>query len=379
MNNINISERGTKRIQGYDLARGLAIFAMVLIDFKAFFCIDETFPEWLYALLEYMDRRAAVILVMLAGAGMSLMSRRAGMAKSRNSFFKRAVFLMLCGMLLSSIWPADILHFYGFFIVTGVAMAQLSSPGLLAGAAVFWLVSFLGLSDSVCGYLESLSAGSLPSRFADLFFTGYYPVFPWAALYLLGMWVGRQDLKNRHVTIMLLGSGLLTAVLSECAGHFIPGIALKTMLTYGVSNETAAHIFILLSKLTVIDLALPSPVSILSGAGTGLCIIMLSFLYAAGLKHGPPQYFLIAGKNTLSLYVLHILFIKGIEKLPGMGEDYPVLWCTAGAILFIAAYMLLIRLWLKKFTIGPFEGAMRYFPFVKIPRIMKAHPDPSAG
>jgi uncharacterized membrane protein YeiB len=156
-------------------------------------------------------------------------------------------------------------------------------------------------------------------------------------------------------------------------------MAVKTMLAYGVSDQTAAHIFILLSKLTVIDLTLPSQISIVSGAGTGLCIIMLSFLCAAGLKQGPPQYFLIAGKNTLSLYVLHILFIKGVENLPGMGEDYPVLWCTAGAIFFIAAYMLLIRLWLKKFTIGPLEGAMRYFPFVKTPRIVKAHPDASAG
>lgn len=375
----NISERQTKRLQGYDLARGLAIFAMVLIDFKAFFCIDETFPEWLYGLLEYMDRRAAVILVMVAGAGMSLMSRRAGMAKSRNSFFKRALFLMLCGMLISNIWPADILHFYGFFILIGLTMTPLSNPELWVGAAVFWLVSFLGLSDNVCGYLESFSTGSLSGQLANLFFTGYYPVFPWAAIYLLGMWVGRQDLTNRHVTIRLMVSGLLAAILSECAGHFIPGMTVKTMLAYGVSDQTAAHIFILLSKLTVIDLALPSPVSIISGAGTGLCIIMLSFLCAAGLKQAPRQYLLIAGQNTLSLYVVHILFIKGVENLPGMGEDYPVVWCTAGAILFIAAYMLLIRLWLKKYTIGPFEGAMRYFPFVKPPRIVKAHPDASAG
>lgn len=166
----NISERGAKRIQGYDLARGVAIVAMVIIDFKTFFCGDETFPEWLYALIDYMDRRAAVILVMIAGAGMTLLSRRAGMAKSRHTLSKRAVFLMLCGILLSRIWPADILHFYGFFILTGLAMDQLSSPGLLAGAAVFWLVSFLGFSDSVCGYLETLTSGSLPGLLADLFY-----------------------------------------------------------------------------------------------------------------------------------------------------------------------------------------------------------------
>ncbi len=375
----NISGRGIKRIQGYDLARGVAIFAMVVIDFKSFFCIDETFPEWLYSLIEYMDRRAAVTLVMVAGAGITLMSRRAGMAKSRNTLFKRAMFLMLCGILISRIWPADILHFYGFCILTGLTMAQLSSPNLLAGAAVFWLVSFLGLSDNLCGYLESLTTGSLPDQLANLFFTGYYPIFPWAALYLFGMWLGRLDLKNRQVTIPLLGSGFLAAVLSECADCFIPGMATKIILFYGTSDETAAHIFILLSRLTVIDLALPSPVSIVSGAGTGLCVIMLSVMCAGSLKQGPPQYFLIAGKSTLSLYVLHILFIKGVENLPGMGEDYPVLWCTAGAILFIAAYTLLMRLWLKKFTMGPLEGTMRCFPFVKTPWSIKEHPGASTG
>lgn len=258
-------------------------------------------------------------------------------------------------------------------------MAQLSGPGLLAGAAVFWLVSFPGLFDTVYGYLESLAGSSLPGQLADLFFTGYYPVFPWATLYLLGMWLGRQDLKNRHVTITLLGSGLSAVVLSECAGYFIPGMAVKTILAHGASDETAAHIFILLSRLTVIDLALPSPVSIVSGAGTGLCVIMLSFLCAAGLKQGPPQYFLIAGKNTLSLYVFHILLIKGLENFPGMGEDYPVLWCTAGAILFITAYTLLMRRWLEKFAMGPLEGAMRRFPYVKVPRVVKKYPDASAG
>lgn len=376
----NILARRATRIQGYDLARGVAILAMVLIDFKGFFCVDETSPEWLYAVFEYMDRRAAAALVMISGAGLTLMVGRAGILKERNTLFKRAIFLMLCGMLIASIWQADILHFYGFFILIGLAMVRCSNPGLLVGAAVFWLISFLGRSDHINGYLDSFTAGSMPDQLANLFFTGFYPIFPWAALYLLGMWIGRQDFKNRHVTLTLLGSGMLAVLLSECAGYFIPGMALKTFLAHGASDETAAYIFILLSKLTVIDLTLPSPGSIISGAGTGLCVIALSFLYAFGRQNqGLPQYLLIAGKNSLSLYVVHILFIKGLEHVPGMGDDYPVLWCTAGAILFIVAYTLLMRRWLKKFAMGPLEIVMRYFPFVAIPRIVKGHPDTSAG
>lgn len=375
----NILERRAKRIQGYDLARGMAILAMVLIDFKGFFCVDETYPEWLYAVFEYMDRRAAAALVMISGAGLTLMLQRTGILKSRNTLFKRAIFLVLCGMLITSIWQADILHFYGFFILIGLAMARFSNPGLLTGAAAFWLISFLGRSDHICRYLNNFTAGSMPDLLANLFFTGFYPIFPWAALYLLGMWLGRQDFKNRHVTLTLLGSGISAVLLSECAGYFIPGVALKTFLAHGASDETAAYIFILLSKLTVIDLTLPSPVSIISGAGTGLCVIALSFLYTVGQNQETQKYLIITGKNTLSLYVLHILFIKGVEHIPGMGDDYSVLWCTAGAMLFIAAYTLFMRQWLKKFAMGPLESAMRYFPFVAIPRIVKNHPGASAG
>lgn len=374
----NTAESRAKRIQGYDLARGVAILAMVIIDFKSFFCVDTTFPEWLCALIDYMDRRAAVVLVMVAGAGMAIMSRRFGMKNSRDTLSKRAVFLLLSGLVLSRIWPADILHFYGFFILIGLAMAQLSNAHLLAGATLFWSVGFLGFSDNMCRYLESFGPDSLSGWLADLFFTGFYPVFPWASLYILGMWLGRQNLKNHRIVIPLLASGFLLAVLSECANYFIPAMALKAILAHCTCDETAAHIFILLSKLTSMDLALPSPIAIVSGAGTGLCVIMVSFLCAAGLKQGPPQYFLIAGKNTLSLYVLHILVIKGIENIPGMGEDYSVIWVTASALLFITAYMLLIRLWLKKFDMGPLECAMRNFPYFKrMSRIVKGHPGTS--
>ena len=375
----SISERETKRLQGYDLARGLAVFAMVFIDFKMFFCGDETFPEWLFNLIDYMDRRAAALLVMVAGAGITLMLSRADMVKSRNILFKRAVFLILCGIVLSAIWPADILHFYGFFIIIGLAVAGISNPKLITGAVLFWLVGFLSRFDYICGYLEGLADGSLASLLANLLFIGYYPIFPWAALYLLGMWLGRLDLKNIHTTITLLGAGLITVMFSELSAYFIPGMAAKTLVQYGASNETAAYFFALLRKLTVVDLSLPSPMAIVSGTGTGLCVIMLSFLFTAYSRRKPAQYFMIAGKTPLSLYVLHIFMIQAVENLPGMEDQIPVIWASAGAILFTMTCTLLMHLWLQKFPVGPLEGALRHFPYVKTPWTRQRHPGVGAG
>ena len=69
----------SNRIIGYDLARGLAILIMVVINFKVMLSVNDTFPGWLSSAVDFMDRRAAVMLVMIAGAGISLMTKKNSM------------------------------------------------------------------------------------------------------------------------------------------------------------------------------------------------------------------------------------------------------------------------------------------------------------
>jgi len=123
-----------KRVIGYDLARALAIFGMVIVNFKIVMSAERNGPEWLVSLVGLLDGRAAATFVVLAGAGISLLSQKGRsrgdhdqLARDRRMLLKRALFLFIVGLLYTPIWPADILHFYGAYIA--VAAFLLATPG----------------------------------------------------------------------------------------------------------------------------------------------------------------------------------------------------------------------------------------------------------
>ena len=122
-----------KRIIGYDLARALAVFGMVVVNFKIVMGAEKNGPAWLAGLVGLLDGRAAATFVVLAGAGLSLLSQKGRMqkdrdrlARDRHTLLKRALFLFIFGLLYTPIWPADILHFYGVYIA--LAAFLLSAP-----------------------------------------------------------------------------------------------------------------------------------------------------------------------------------------------------------------------------------------------------------
>ena len=352
------------RVSGFDLARGVAIFVMLLIDFQTFFSVCETFPGWLFRAVEFMDRRAAVVLVMVSGAGASLMFSRNGVQKSRQPILERAVFLLLTGSVLAQIWQADILHYYGIFLLLGLLVSRFSNASLLFSAAGVWLAGLCQLMDPVINYLSLFSGFSFAGLFSNLLITGYYPLIPWAGFYLFGMWLGRQEVTRIRFQSMLMAAGLLLVILSQAAMELLPAITARMALGFGVSGQQVVEVLKLAVKMAWMDLTIPTPLAVISGLGTGICVIMASFMLAGFARHAPAACFITAGKNTLSLYVVHILFIRLIEHLPGMDEDLPLLPVLGGAVLFFTAYMHLLGRWLKTHTNGPLEWAMRHFPFI---------------
>ena len=71
-----IAKSNSQRIPGYDLARSLAIFGMVIVNYSSFMGGWGVGPGWLVWLVELLPGRAAAIFVVLAGVGMSLMARQ---------------------------------------------------------------------------------------------------------------------------------------------------------------------------------------------------------------------------------------------------------------------------------------------------------------
>ena len=102
------------RIVGYDCARAIAIFVMVVENYKTVMVTNGGSPEWLVRLTALLDGRSAPLFVMLAGVGISLHSQSGRVSRDKTMLthaqiriLKRALFFFIFGLLNMLIWPAD--------------------------------------------------------------------------------------------------------------------------------------------------------------------------------------------------------------------------------------------------------------------------------
>src|SRR5262245_56304077 len=133
------------RIVGYDLARALAILGMVVVHFSIVIAKDWTQPAWLASIVfGFLDGRAAATFVVLAGIGITLMSRRAvesgdpaALAEVRRRLVRRGFFLLAIGFVNLILWPGDILRVYGVSLLLATTLITASNRRLLIVAGSF--------------------------------------------------------------------------------------------------------------------------------------------------------------------------------------------------------------------------------------------------
>src|SRR3954465_2927713 len=104
------------RAAGYDVARSPAVLGMMVVHFSLVLAADRSGPAWLAEVLGFLDGRAAATFVVLAGVGVTLLSRRAladpdpqVLARVRGALVRRGLFLLVIGFINLRIWPGDIL------------------------------------------------------------------------------------------------------------------------------------------------------------------------------------------------------------------------------------------------------------------------------
>lgn len=202
------------RILGIDMARSLAIFFMVIENYKNAMEVHDDSPGWLVWFFSHIEGRAAPTFVTLMGVGLALLTRKAlesgDSALRRDStsrIIKRGLFLVALGVFNYQVWPGDILHFYGFYMALCALFLFTPSWGPLAGVAAVMAAAYLlnqvfdrriGWEYSYQWYNGYLTPGGF---IRNTFLNGYHPVFPWAAYALAGMWLARRpifDRKGRH-------------------------------------------------------------------------------------------------------------------------------------------------------------------------------------
>lgn len=362
---MNAPSRVTeRRLIGFDVARALAFFGMVFVNFKIVGGAGGTGPAWLDEALGLLEGRAAATFVVLAGVGLSLMSARArtagdtaGLRGQRRILLKRALFLFCVGLAYTPIWPADILHFYGVYIAIGALL--LAAPAgriwTIAAGFVLGFLVLLVLFDYEAGWnwqtLEYQDLWTLEGLTRHLFFNGFHPAVPWTAFLLLGMWLGRQDVASPACRRRLLLTGASVAVALEVGSRL--ALAIVEPLARGLDRATVG-------ALLGTGPMPPMPQYMIAAGATAVVVIVSCLALADRVgATGWIQPLVATGQLALTNYVAHVIVGMGTLEAVGLLGNQTLPFTCAAALLFCLAAVAFSVLWRARWPRGPLEMLMR--------------------
>jgi len=353
-----------KRITGLDLARALAIFGMIIVNFKLAMHAEHgsAILQWFSALFE---GRASALFVILAGVGITLLTNKARLSadsvshiKARKSLLKRGALLIFTGLLYTPIWEADILHFYGFYFILAAILFTSSNRGLLISTITVLLsfpvlMIFFNYEDGWnWATLTYENIWNTESMIRHIFFNGFHPVFPWCSFLLLGMWLGRQDLSNPLLRRKLLGYSALTWIACESVFFMLRSV----IRGKGIITEEEINFLLSTSMIP------PLPQYIISAGSSALIILIMAIYIAEKLpKNHIIGWLSQTGKLSLSIYVAHVIIGMGLLEAFGKLENQSIEYSLLSSALFFTASVVFSVIWLKFFRYGPLEWLFRKF------------------
>ena len=352
-----------KRIIGIDVARALAVIGMIIVNFKIVF--GEHGEGWMKEMSGFLSGKAAATFVVLAGIGMALMtnkSMREGDISLKNthhkSLLRRAIFLFVVGLSYSWIWPADILHFYGIYMLISLVLIGKKPSYSLVGAIIFILIYplLIILFSYETGWdfssLHYLDFWTVKGFIRNLLFNGFHPVIPWAAFMFFGIWFGRQNLNDNSfiikaffistvgfIIIQLLSAGMV----NWASGVFIPNFEEANAL-FGTEPMP------------------PMPFYMLNGILFSVMIVSVCIIIG---KRFSQNKLILALKNTgklaLTFYVAHVVIGMGLveELFETELGDFSIQFSVLYALGFSAVCIVFAQIWLKYKKSGPLEWLMR--------------------
>ncbi|WP_419810464.1 DUF418 domain-containing protein [Bacterioplanoides sp.] len=345
-----------QRNSGFDVARALAIFGMVIVNFKIAMNAESgtALGLWFASLFE---GRASALFVMLAGIGITFLTRQARASNNpeeirvkRMSLIKRGLLLIVLGLAYIPVWEADILHFYGVYFLLATAVFMVSGRFLLR--LTMALIMAFPVMMLVFDYDQNWhwptfsyqNFWTLDGMIRHLFFNGFHPFFPWAGFLVLGMWLGRQELNDTAVQRRLFVSALVVFLVVES-------------VFYGLRLIAPAELQPVLS----ISIIPPLPQYMISAASTAVMILLACLVLTTRFPNARIiQWLASTGQLALTLYVAHVLLGMGTLEAIGQLYNQTIEFALFSAAVFSVSGIAFSVIWLRYFRQGPLEWLFRY-------------------
>ncbi|MEO3943641.1 heparan-alpha-glucosaminide N-acetyltransferase domain-containing protein [Paenarthrobacter nicotinovorans] len=369
----------SSRLTGIDAARGAALLGMMSTHLLPTF---GPAPSWdpTFVGLVFSGRSSALFAV-LAGIGLALTTgkqepRQGGeLRAARGGVAMRALVIAVVGLALGGLdvnIAVILVHYAVLFLCI------LPFLGLRLKALSFWALGWVLLSPVVAYLLRPLLLETTPplqlghnpgtedlgtpgQLLADIFFTGYYPVFQWISYLLIGLVIGRLALTRTKVQLLLLAGGVAVAAAAKVVGFLAMeawgGRAALEKLpgTRGYPLDSMLQV-----NLTGLDqtgswwwLATASPhagttLDLLHTSGTAAAVVAFFLLLAAAAENLKVNILMVLsgpGAMTLSLYSAHVWVVSGFtnKPLPAGWTEEGMYWTQALCAVVIGACFALLR------------------------------------
>ena len=352
-----------KRIIGIDVARALAVIGMIIVNFKIVFGGEGS--NWVKAFAGIFEGKAAATFVVLAGVGLALITKKATepdniekLKTAKRRILKRALLLFLVGISYITIWPADILHFYGVYML--VVLLLLKSSGRFIALSGFALILIYPLLMMIWDYEAGWNFDTLNYQgfwtvkgfIRNLFFNGFHPVVPWAAFMVFGFWLGKQDLQNKNYVKKLFIYSFISFLIIQ-----LISILLLNLLSDGSPQTTKE-----LSEIFGTSPMPPLPIYMLNGISIAFTTISVCILVAEKYKNNAIIGALNkTGQLALTFYVAHVVIGMGAVDIisPESLGKYSIEFSVGYALFFNVLCILFATVWLKHKKSGPLEWIFR--------------------
>ncbi|MEX0652714.1 MAG: acyltransferase family protein [Phycisphaeraceae bacterium] len=336
-----------RRIAGLDAARAVAIIGMVMVHFGPTDGDPFTWTDHFYRL---SHGRAALLFVLLAGIGVTLLAGGAARAKWRRGWPRlaaRVAVLLPLGLaleLLRDVRVLVILHYYALYFLLAAPAVFLRDRLLLAAAGVvavagpvgYWLVSTWRPA-WMARYGSDVTMDTPLEIVRDLLLTGSYPAVVWMAPVLFGMWLGRRRFDDAATRGAMLLGGALAVGGAAVLDAGTPDAGWWQLASTEPHNQMIAWL--------------------VGGMGSAVAVLALCLL--ACDRMGRWMWPLVAmGQLALTVYVGHLLLMAAVGGLLPADRVGPALVYVAS---FTIAAALFAMVWRRWFTRGPLEALLHGF------------------
>lgn len=346
---------------------------MVLINFQLMLATgptaaDSTASRLLRWCVHVPSGRSSSLFVVLAGAGITLLTRAARRSGDRiawrvavRTLLLRSLFLVCAGIALWHVWAIDILHFYACYLLLAT-LFLIWLPDRLLLLAYAALVFSGAAFDLVLPELPELPFRTPLGFLLDVFFEGVHPIFPWLAFITYGLWLGRQRLADPHVRWRL----------ALYAGFVVVSVELGS-LALSLAVIAAPPLAPLRPWVGLLATGwTPDPLYVISASGTATLVITLAHELVAHERirtHVVTRALIATGQLALSIYVTHAVVGVVIPRaLFHWSHSLSVEAVTAHWAAFCLTVIVLSAIYRRYLSRGPLEFVMRSLTSWRLPR-----------